>query len=386
MLTSAGSYELFMSILHFLYRGAHKCAPRFAECVRRWLKNERAPWELSQEEVDHASFFAALPKKNLRVIQSELKYLCQEGNGSWGNDTTILHYFMLGLDCVGSDVREFVFQQRYDELRNAKQPVFATMLKHKYYTAAYLKSQGVNISLPLGEINARGEIFHGGEWKPLKLVLEQDNQVHYFCKLKDGNQGRGHVILDYQNGNFYKAGKMQSDDEIYSEIDNHTIEPLIVQHDELNKMYDKAVSNVRLVTLNHQGEIILYAQAVLVGSGGGRVSNLGFGGIIIGLDANGVMKEWGVYKSASGFGAVKQHPDSGIVFEGFKIPMWKESVELAKLGHAALRDIHSIGWDIAITPQGPIIIEANDAWGTMTQCFGGYHHKELIKKYFDLKE
>lgn len=375
-----------MSILHFLYRRAHKCAPKLSEHLRYCLKNERQQWALTQEEADKATYFADKPKKALSIICKELEYLCHGNNGSWSAEVTIQHYFMLGLDCVGSDINEFVFQQRYDELRDAKQPPYAKMLKHKYYTAAYLKSQGVNISMPLGEINALGEIFHGGKWKTLKQVLENDNQVHYFCKLKDGNQGRGHVIIDYQNGKFYKAGKEQPDEEVYKELENHIIEPLIVQHEELNKVYDKAVSNIRLVTISHHGEIILYAQAILVGARGGSVSNLGFGGIIIGIDSNGLMKEQGIYKSASGFGSTKQHPDSGVVFSGFQIPMWQNAVELAKKGHAALRDIHSIGWDIAITPQGPIIIEANDAWGTMTQCFGGYHHKELIKKYFDLKE
>lgn len=362
------------------------CSPRLAECVRRWYKKERSPWMLTQEEVDKASCFVGLPKKPLSTIRNELRQLCTGGNGSWTIEATINHYFMLGLDRRDSDVSNFVFQERYDRLRNKKQPKFAAMLKHKYYTASYLNSQGINISLPLGEINADGQIFNGGEWKPLKQVLEKDNRVHYFCKQKDGCQGRGHVIIDYLNGKFFKDGKAQPDGEIYKELNNHTIEPRIIQHPALNKIYEHAVSNVRLITLSHEGEIFLYAQAILVGSRGERVSNLGFGGIVIGLDPNGVMKDIGIYTSSVGYGAINQHPDSGIIFEGFQIPMWREAVELALRGHAALRDIHSIGWDIAITPQGPIIIEANDEWGTMTQCLGGYHHKNLIRKYFELEE
>ena len=375
-----------MSILHCVYKLICAVNPSVADSLRRWCKNERAPWELTQEEADKASYFVDLPKKPISTIRAELRQLCMGNNGSYTPAATIEHYFMLGLDCSGTDVSNFIFQQRYDGLRNKKQPRFAAMLKHKYYTAAYLNSQGINISLPLGEMNAAGQIFNGGEWKPLKQVLERDNRTHYFCKLKDGNQGRGHVVIDYLNGKFYKEGKEQTDAEIYKELDNHTIEPRIIQHPVLNEMYEHAVSNVRLITLSHEGEVFLYAQAILVGSRGGRVSNLGFGGIIIGVDSNGVMKGSGIYKSSAGFGATRQHPDSGIIFDGFQIPMWQEAVGLALRGHAALRDIQSIGWDIAITPQGPIVIEANDEWGTMTQCFGGHHHKELIIKYFDLKE
>ena len=41
--------------------------------------------------------------------------------------------------------------------------------------------------------------------------------------------------------------------------------------------------------------------------------------------------------------------------------------------HEKLGDIHSIGWDIAITKDGPIFIEGNDNWelSLMQACNGG---------------
>ncbi len=371
-----------MNILHTFYKLLHSIAPNIADSLRLLLKHQRKPWMLTQEEANQYSCFSDLPRKKIKTIQSELNFLCRKGNGSWSYSSTINHYFMLGLDCINSNLNDFMFQEKYDKLRNAKQPAFAKMLEHKYYTAAYLKSQGINISLPLGEINKKGEIFYKGEWKPLKSVLEEDNKVHYFAKLKDGMQGLGHIIVEYRDGTLYKDNQVWKDHEAYSELDNHTIEPFIVQHKELNRIYNQAVSNVRLVTLNHHGQIILYAQAILIGSRGAHVSNIRFGGIVVGVDSNGILQERGIYKSSDGFKSCKQHLDSGIVFKGFQIPMWQEAVDLALKAHASLRDIHSIGWDIAITSQGPIIIEANEEWGTMTQCFGGHHHMHLIKKYF----
>ena len=51
-----------------------------------------------------------------------------------------------------------------------------------------------------------------------------------------------------------------------------------------------------------------------------------------------------------------------MVFEGFRIPYWNEVRELVKNVHAKLPDIRSIGWDVAITPNGPVLIEGNDNW------------------------
>ena len=42
-----------------------------------------------------------------------------------------------------------------------------------------------------------------------------------------------------------------------------------------------------------------------------------------------------------------------------ELPMWSELVELVKVAHQTLKEIPLIGWDIAITEDGPTIIEGN---------------------------
>ena len=79
-----------------------------------------------------------------------------------------------------------------------------------------------------------------------------------------------------------------------------------------------------------------------------------------------------------------QHPDNGLVFEGFEIPFFKEAVEMAKDLHSKLYRIHSIGWDIAITPDGPVFIEGNSLWeiSLIQTANGGL--KKQIEKYFTM--
>ena len=65
-----------------------------------------------------------------------------------------------------------------------------------------------------------------------------------------------------------------------------------------------------------------------------------------------------------------------------QIPFFKEAVEMAKELHSKLYRIHSVGWDIAITQEGPIFIEGNSRWevsGTQA-AVGGL---KIIEKYFD---
>ncbi|MDY7032989.1 MAG: sugar-transfer associated ATP-grasp domain-containing protein [Thermodesulfobacteriota bacterium] len=56
------------------------------------------------------------------------------------------------------------------------------------------------------------------------------------------------------------------------------------------------------------------------------------------------------------------HPRTGIPFEGFQLPFWKETCLLVKdVAHKFL-PIKTIGWDVAITPTGPCIVEGNMWW------------------------
>lgn len=60
--------------------------------------------------------------------------------------------------------------------------------------------------------------------------------------------------------------------------------------------------------------------------------------------------------------SIKEHPNTGVIFEGYQLPFWEETKKLVTKAHEQLKDIKSIGWDIAITPSGPVLLEGNDNW------------------------
>lgn len=50
---------------------------------------------------------------------------------------------------------------------------------------------------------------------------------------------------------------------------------------------------------------------------------------------------------------------TNIKFDGFVIPYWNEIKEMVKEAALINTNIHIIGWDVAITKNGPLIIEGN---------------------------
>jgi hypothetical protein len=60
---------------------------------------------------------------------------------------------------------------------------------------------------------------------------------------------------------------------------------------------------------------------------------------------------------------VTAHPDTGARIEGTLLPWWEESLTLALRAHRGMRSIACVGWDVALTAGGPVLVEANWAPG-----------------------
>jgi hypothetical protein len=56
------------------------------------------------------------------------------------------------------------------------------------------------------------------------------------------------------------------------------------------------------------------------------------------------------------------HPATGAAIEGRRIDEFPAAVELATRAHALFPDILSVGWDVAVTADGPVLVEGNVAW------------------------
>jgi hypothetical protein len=47
---------------------------------------------------------------------------------------------------------------------------------------------------------------------------------------------------------------------------------------------------------------------------------------------------------------------------GFQVPFWPELIDMAKKAALHVPENRSIGWDIAVTENGPELIEGNHDW------------------------
>lgn len=140
------------------------------------------------------------------------------------------------------------------------------------------------------------------------------------------------------------------------------LEQVLTQHPEMARLHPQSVNTLRIVT-DLVDDTVHVAYVVLkVGTGDGFCDNSGQGGVICRVDP-----ESGTVVSVATddyFQIFEKHPDTGIEFRGFRIPLFDEAVALAKQAARVVPEIAHVGWDVAITPDGPVLIEGNDYPGT----------------------
>ena len=142
----------------------------------------------------------------------------------------------------------------------------------------------------------------------------------------------------------------------------YLLQQRIQQHPEMSRLHPPSINAIRLVTFNNEGNVQVFWAALKIGARGNRVDNVACGGLAVRIDlTSGRLQGDGMFLPGQGT-TTDRHPDTGVLFDGFEIPYFHEAIQSAKDAHRHLYGVHSIGWDIAITPAGPTIIEGNDNW------------------------
>lgn len=169
------------------------------------------------------------------------------------------------------------------------------------------------------------------------------------------------------------------------------IEEYIVQHEKMKSLSPSSVNSLRFVTISSKsvpvgGEgktlEVIYS-IVRIGRGGSIVDNLHSGGMVANVNLEtGVLETHG---SDHENHVYITHPDTGTVIKGFEVPYFKEALEMVKEAIETKQVEGYIGWDIAISENGPMLLEINNrpgADGLQTPyAQDGIGMKHVMKKY-----
>jgi hypothetical protein len=239
--------------------------------------------------------------------------------------------------------------------------------------AAILSNKGsfhawcVENSLPTAHVV--GE-FDQGRPVNVSLALPESD---LFAKPTKGKWGEGARSWRWDGSRGYidSGGRMMQPAELITEMSSMAAEtPYLLQerlqnHPDIAELTSGALCTLRIVTGGPPGQpsAVIATAFRMPAAPLALVDNFHAGGIVSAVDESGRLGPAAFKDVLIRPDPFDQHPSTGAKITGMILPHWADAVALALRAHAAAGRIAFVGWDIAVTPSGPVLIEANPSFG-----------------------
>ncbi|MBO4839092.1 MAG: hypothetical protein J5493_06980 [Lachnospiraceae bacterium] len=138
---------------------------------------------------------------------------------------------------------------------------------------------------------------------------------------------------------------------------DHVLEEPVRQTGLMRELHPQSVNTVRIYAVRLKDRIEIFGSHLRSGRGESVVDNAGQGGVVVSITNEGLSWTSGIDEFC---GTFYRHPDTGVLIPGMVMPEWDKAVALVKEAMDVYPDIRFVGWDVAYTEKGWIIIEAND--------------------------
>lgn len=199
-----------------------------------------------------------------------------------------------------------------------------------------------------------------------------------FTKQLDGSFGVGAFTIERIGDHFSFEGQQGSATALFGFLrsgeraaSQWLIQPRLTNHPDLKPlMSPHGLGTIRIVTCMDGGRArILYALHKLTvgsntvdnfhgGSTGNLVASIDIATGRLGSARGSARTDWPAIHT------VERHSDTGQLISGVTVPLWREVCDLVIRAQESVPALRSAGWDVAVTPDGPVLLEANLTYST----------------------
>lgn len=196
-------------------------------------------------------------------------------------------------------------------------------------------------------------------------------------KPRDGNMGRDVHVLTVRDGSFNSAESIRNTTTRLRDLEATDSEWLIEErlycHPEIEALSGtRAISSVRLFTVvreNGQADIMDgYFRIIASNSCTDNISKPDGSGLtgnivaIPNLQTGIIETAWMPNEHGVGYHWITHHPGTGLPVQGFALPDWNSIRNIVGQAALAFLPLVTVGWDIALTQHGPVLIEGNERY------------------------
>lgn len=295
---------------------------------------------------------------------------------------TIEEYFTLRVfddaALAGADKRDFVgltaMRAIWEQL-NYNQAWFGVILD-KLASTALLGAYGFPV-IPIEAIYSTSldlpkppcKVLRGAD--DLRAFLCDPANYPLFGKPTDSRQSLGSVSIDAfdaETGALTMVdGSKVALETMIADVTTHYASGYILQkrvlpHATIRAMCGPRLATVRIMTVNSKAGPEIIRAAWKIPAGANAADNFWRPGNMLGtIDIESGRITRVVRGSGIAQEQVEVHSDSGMRMIDFELPMWAEAKDLTLRAMKTFSSMGIIGWDVALTDAGPVIVEPNES-------------------------
>ncbi|WEK01338.1 MAG: sugar-transfer associated ATP-grasp domain-containing protein [Candidatus Sphingomonas phytovorans] len=138
------------------------------------------------------------------------------------------------------------------------------------------------------------------------------------------------------------------------------VQPRVLNHPAIADMTNGALASLRIITGVDRERRATVVGAMLYLPSGDRITSVAGIGCAIEMDQGALTR---ALDFRNGAPDITRHPDTNAQITGRTLPFWPESLALAIRAHeTGFGRFAFLGWDITLTAEGPLLLEANSGW------------------------
>ena len=296
-------------------------------------------WVNTEAKRSGKSMFSILCKMSLNYLK-------------YGVNPKEYYYFNFG-DKTAKQKKTFFTRKMFRKfLKRNNNPRFVQILNDKY-----IFSQ--TFSEFLGRRVVRSNKFL--KESDLEYLFENAEKIVY--KPQEGSGGNGIKVI--KKSDYPDLSKLAKE---LRSMPEAVLEQWILQHEDVSKAYPYGVNCLRIATLYRDGKCNFLGGLFTLGANKDAIVNALQHSVfaLINMETGEVYTDLCDYSD----NLYTKHPDTGFVAKGYKIPFWKEILEMVEKAAAVVPQVGYVGWDVAISETGPVLIEGN----SISAGYIGYQH------------
>ena len=189
----------------------------------------------------------------------------------------------------------------------------------------------------------------------------------YFVKPRFGGSGRNvgrFITLGDEFLLFSKFHRAADASRVAARVgadEEFIVQDYVRQHPVMSALYAGSVNTIRVETIDTGAGIIVNTALLRIGTGMSASDNWSTGGLVVNIDTR-TGRTSGPARRQLKYGGQTflRHPDTDVLLSGMEIPHWNEVLMMCEKAASQMRPFKMLGWDVAITDGGAVMIEVNE--------------------------